>query len=165
MLQVILKQSLKQHPTKKKPVRPLTTHLKMIQVSRTRHVWHSWRYKEEHISECSSMDPYPWTCQCRLNSKDLLTIIIILSCHHGYPWPSLSTPPNRSSLSAGPRGYTPYPHGAAVCRFELVALLLLGMCRGHRSISLMSSSLLLRPMSACLVRLIWIFFVIGGWWP
>ena len=54
-------------------------------------------------------------------------IIIILACHqHGYPWPSLATPPYRSSPPAGPHGYTPYPHRAAVCRFELVALLSLG---------------------------------------
>ena len=35
----------------------------------------------------------------------------------------------------------------------------------HRSTSLMSSSLLLQQCPACLVRLTWIFFVIGGRWP
>ena len=35
----------------------------------------------------------------------------------------------------------------------------------HRSTSLMSSSLLLQQCPACLVRLTWIVFVIGGWWP
>ena len=35
----------------------------------------------------------------------------------------------------------------------------------HRSTSLMSSSLLLRQCLACLVRLTWIVFVIGGRWP
>ena len=56
---------------------------------------------------------------------------IILSCHqHGYPRPSLATPPYRSSLLAGPQGYIPYPHIAAVYSFELVALLLLGHVRG-----------------------------------
>ena len=35
----------------------------------------------------------------------------------------------------------------------------------HRSISLMSSSLLLQQCPACLVRLTWIVFVIGGRWP
>ena len=34
----------------------------------------------------------------------------------------------------------------------------------HKSTSLMSSSLLLQRCPACLVRLIWIFFVIGGRW-
>ena len=58
-------------------------------------------------------------------------IIIILSCHQpGYPWPSLATPPYRSSLLAGPQGYIPYPLRAAVCRFELVPLVLLGHVRG-----------------------------------
>ena len=35
----------------------------------------------------------------------------------------------------------------------------------HRSISLNSSSLLLKQCPACLVRLTWIVFVIGGRWP
>ena len=35
----------------------------------------------------------------------------------------------------------------------------------HKSTSLMSSSLLLQQCPACLVRLIWIVFVIGGRWP
>ena len=35
----------------------------------------------------------------------------------------------------------------------------------HRSTSLRSSSLLLQPCPACLVRLTWIVFVMGGRWP
>ena len=35
----------------------------------------------------------------------------------------------------------------------------------HRSTSLMSSSLLLQQCLACLARLTWIFFVMGGRWP
>ena len=35
----------------------------------------------------------------------------------------------------------------------------------HKSISLMSSSLLLQQCPACLVHLTWIVFVIGGRWP
>ena len=35
----------------------------------------------------------------------------------------------------------------------------------HRSTSLMSSSLLLQQCPACLARLTWIVFVIGGRWP
>ena len=35
----------------------------------------------------------------------------------------------------------------------------------HKSTSLMSSSLLLQQCPACLVRLTWIVFVIGGMWP
>ena len=37
--------------------------------------------------------------------------------------------------------------------------------RVHRSTSLMSSSLLLQQCLACLVRLTWIVFVMGGRWP
>ena len=60
----------------------------------------------------------------------VILIIIILACHqHGYPWPTLATPPYRSSLLASPQGYILYPHRAAVCRFEMVALLLLGHVR------------------------------------
>ena len=35
----------------------------------------------------------------------------------------------------------------------------------HRSTSLMSSSLLLQQCPTCLVRLIWIVFMMGGRWP
>ena len=60
-------------------------------------------------------------------SPRLVTFIIIMSCRQlGYHWPSLATSPNRSSLLAGPQGCIPYPHIVAVCRFELVVLLLLG---------------------------------------
>ena len=50
--------------------------------------------------------------------------------------------------------------------FVLVVLLLHGHVWGvHKSTSLMSSSLLLQQCPACLVRLTWIVFVIGGRWP
>ena len=64
-----------------------------------------------------------------LSLSIFIIIIIILSCH-GYPWPSLATPPYRSSLLAGLQGYIPYPHRAAVCMFKLVVLLLFGHVRG-----------------------------------
>ena len=58
-------------------------------------------------------------------------IIIILSCHqHVYPCPFLATSPYCSSLLVAPLGYIPYPHRAAVCRFEPVSLPLLGHVRG-----------------------------------
>ena len=61
----------------------------------------------------------------------IYTHIIILSCHqHGYPWPSLATSPNHSSLLAGPQGYILYWHRASVWRFELVPLLLFSYMRG-----------------------------------
>ena len=53
-----------------------------------------------------------------------------MSCRqHGYHWPSLATSPDHSSPPAGLLGYIPCPHIAAVCKFWLVVLLLLGrMC-------------------------------------
>ena len=79
-------------------------------------------------------------------------IIIILSCHHyGYPWPFLATSPYRISLSAGPQGYTPYSHWAAVCRLELVALLLLGHVKG----SLGVNQLWAHPFFSCSVLHVW----------
>ena len=54
-------------------------------------------------------------------------IIIIMSClQHGYPWPTLATSPYYSSPLAGLQDYILCPHIAAVCKFELVVLLLLG---------------------------------------
>ena len=103
---------------------------------------------------------FSFTSKCNI-------IIIIMSCRqHGYPKPSLGTPPYRPSLPIGPQGYIPYPHRAVVCRFDLVALHLFGHMRGggHRGASLMSSYLLLQQCPACLVRLTGIVFVMGGWW-
>ena len=58
-----------------------------------------------------------------------------------------------------------YPHIAAVCMFELVFPAFAWPYAGfHRSTSLMSSSLLLQQCPACLVRLTWIVFVMGGRW-
>ena len=93
----------------------------------------------------------------------IIIIIIIMSCReHGYPWPSLATSPYHSSPLAGLQGYIPYPQIAAVCIFELLISHMWGV---HRSTSLMSSSLLLHQCPACLVRLTWIVFVMGGRWP
>ena len=57
----------------------------------------------------------------------IIIIIIIMSCRqHGYPWPSLAISPYHSSPPAGLQGYILCLHIAAVCKFELVVLLLLG---------------------------------------
>ena len=42
--------------------------------------------------------------------------------------------PYRSLLPAGPQGYTHYPHWAALCKFELVALFLLGHVKGSMGV-------------------------------
>ena len=91
-----------------------------------------------------------------------------MSCRqNGYLLPSFATSPYRSSPLAGLQGYIPYPHIAAVCMYvragrPALARPYVGV---HRSISLMSSSLLLQQCPACLVRLTWIVFVMGGRWP
>ena len=96
----------------------------------------------------------------------VLIIIIILFHQHRYPCPFLDTPPYRSSLPAGPQCYTPYSHRAAVCRFELVVLLFLGHVKGSIGVHhWWARTLLLQQCLACLVRLIWTVFVMGGWWP
>ena len=54
-------------------------------------------------------------------------IIIMMSCRqHGYPWPSLATSPYHSSPPAGLQGYILCPPIVAVCKFELVVMLLHG---------------------------------------
>ena len=58
-----------------------------------------------------------------------------MSCHqHGYPWPSLTTPPYRPLLPAGLQGYIPHRHRAAVYRFELVILPLLIHVKGSTGV-------------------------------
>ena len=60
-------------------------------------------------------------------NTDTYAYIIIMSCRqHGYPWPSLATSPYHSSPPAGLQGYILCPHIVAVCKFELVVLLLHG---------------------------------------
>ena len=50
-----------------------------------------------------------------------------MSCRqHRYPGPSLATSPYYSSSPAGLQGYIRCPHIFAVCKFELVVLLLPG---------------------------------------
>ena len=89
-----------------------------------------------------------------------IIIIIILSCHqHWYPWPFLAISPDCSSLLADPQGYILYHHRAAVCRFELVSLLLLGYGEHH---------LWARPRSPTVFYMSGssnIIFVMGCRWP
>ena len=94
-------------------------------------------------------------------------IIIIISCRrHGYPWPSLATSPYRSSPPC--RSSRPHPVSSHSCCMYVRAGLpafarpYVGV---HRSTSLMRSSLLLQQWPACLVRLVWIVFVMGCRWP
>ena len=70
----------------------------------------------------------------------IIIIIIISRHHHGYPWPSFDTPPYRLLLPTDLQGYNPYRHRAAVCRFELVFLLLLGHEKGSITYELVPTS-------------------------
>ena len=90
----------------------------------------------------------------------IIIIIIISLYQHGYPWPSLTTPPYRPLLLSGLQGYIPYRLRAVAYKFELAR-----PCEGvHRSTSLTSPSLLLQECLACLVYLILIVsrWVVGG---
>ena len=91
---------------------------------------------------------------------------LVVSCSTDIPDPLSPLHPYRSSLPAGPQGYTSYPHTAAVCRCELVALTLLGHVKGSIGVRRLwarpyfSSSVL-----HVLVRLTLIVFVMGSRWP
>ena len=86
----------------------------------------SWAIIRECICQKYNIAFYWFWCIIFLNLVLSSANVIILSCRqHGYPWPSLTTPPNLSLLLAGPLGYIPYPHRTAECMFELVVLLLL----------------------------------------
>ena len=111
---------------------------------------------------------YEWTPVSRsideLLSSRLKDSFIIISCRQlGYPWPSIATAPYHSTLRVGPQGYIPYPHRAAGCRFELAVLLLFDHMRGSIGVHHLWAHLWACP--ACLVRLTWIVFVMGDWWP
>ena len=87
-------------------------------------------------------------------------IIIIMSCsQQGYPWPSLHV--SLSFIASG-RSSRLHPVSSHSCCMYVRA----GRpAFEYRSTSLTSSSLLLQQCPACLVRLAWMVFVIGGRWP
>ena len=91
--------------------------------------------------------------------------------HHVVPPAQISLTLSRhfsyhSSPLAGLQGYILCPHIAAVCKFALIVLLLLGHMWG----SIRVHRLWARPcfsssVPACLVRLTCIVFMMGGKWP
>ena len=91
---------------------------------------------------------------------------IISRWQHGYPWPSLATP---QAIVHCPRQVfrTTTCILTSCCMYVRAGRPAFARpCVGiHKSTSLMSSSLLLQQCPACLVRLTWIVFVIGGRWP
>ena len=64
-LWAILYKCWKQHPTQQQLYGYLPSILKTIQIRRTRHVGHCWRSKDKW---CFPMDPFTWTCKCRMTS-------------------------------------------------------------------------------------------------
>ena len=97
--------------------------------------------------------PYFWTRCFKIVNKVIIIIIIIKTCRqHGYPWPSLATFPYRSSPPAGLLAYIPCPHIAAVCKFGLVVLLLLGHMWG----SIVVRHLRARLCFSSSVRRVWL---------
>ena len=91
--------------------------------------------------------------------------IIISYRQHGYPWPFSPLLPIVHRLwqvfRATSRILTKLLYvcsGWSFCFYSAI-------CRVHRCPSLISSSLLLQQCPACLVRLTWIVFVMGGRWP
>ena len=90
---------------------------------------------------------------CIYTHTNAYIIIIIMSCRqHGYPWSSLATFPYRLSPPAGLLGYILCPHIAAVCKFGLVDLLLLGHMWG----SIVVRHLRARLCFSSSVRRVWL---------
>ena len=82
-------------------------------------------------------------------------ISLTFSCH-----------PSLSSIASGRFSWSHPVSAQSCCTEVLVGLPAFARpCEEvHRSMSLMSSSLLLRQYPVCLVRLTWIVFMIGGRW-
>ena len=104
----------------------------------------TWRY----------MNHFKWNMERHLqviNTK-LKIIIIIMSCRqHRYPWPFHATSPYHSSPPAGLPGYILCPPIVAVCKFELVVLLL----HGHMWGSIGVHHLWARPCFSSSVPRVW----------
>ena len=99
-----------------------------------------------------------------LGHFNVIIIIIMSRCQHGSPWPSPATDLYRPSLPVGLQGYILYQHRAVVCRFKLVILPFLVHVKGSTGVC-HSLVAYFSKCPACLVRLTWIVFVMGGKWP
>ena len=106
------------------------------------------------------------------SSSSFVDILIIIHDHHHVvlvAWISLTLSRHFSlSFIASGRSSGQYPVSSHSCWMYLRTgrPAFARPCVGvHKSTSLMSSSLLLLQCPACLVRLTWIVFVIGGRWP
>ena len=92
----------------------------------------------------------------------------IIHHHHVVPlaWISLTLSRHFSlSFIASSRSSGLHPVSSQSCCMYVRAAFAWPYVGFHKSTSLMSSSLLLQQCPACLVRLTWIVFVMGGRWP
>ena len=121
-------------------------------------------YACKHIYECVRV----YTC---IYIYCVCIYIYIYIYHHVVPLARISQAPSRHfslSFIASGRSSGLHPVSSHSCCVYVragrpaFARPYVGV---HRSISLRNSYLLLQQCSACLVRLSWIVFVMGGWWP
>ena len=103
-----------------------------------------------------------YICDCTRNNNNY---------HHVVPLVRISLTLSRHfslSFIASGRSSRPHPVSSHSCYMYVCAdrpAFARPYVGVHRSTSLMSSSLLLQQCPACLVRLTWIVFVMGGRWP
>ena len=109
------------------------------------------RWYEPLYNKCNSQYVFDSSMLLLLNVLTVIIIIIMSCCQHGYPWPSLATSPYHSSPPAGLQGYILCPHIVAVCKFELVFLLL----HGHMWGSIGVHHLWARPCFSSSVPRVW----------
>ena len=108
------------------------------------------------------------TWKCKLCEKKWLIVNRIIRIHHHVALVArisltLSRHSSLSFIALG-RSSGQHPVSSHSC-WMCVHAGRPAFARPYKSISLMSSSLLLQQCPACLVRLTWIVFVIGGRWP
>ena len=84
MLRAILNKSWRQHPTRHQLYSHLPPITKTIQVRRTRHAGHSWRSKDELISDVLLMTPTYGQVKSRTTSSNLHTAV--MWGHRMKPW-------------------------------------------------------------------------------
>ena len=92
-------------------------------------------------------------------------IILMSRRQQRSPWPSPATCLYRPSPPVGIQGYILYQHKTVVYKILAGGPAFDCPCEGvHGCMLLISSSFFLQQCPACLVRLTWIFFVMGGKW-
>ena len=178
MLWAILNKSLRQHPTKQQLYGHLPPIMKTIKIRQTRHAGDCWRSRDELISDVLLWTPSHGRAKAGHPAR---TYMQQLSADTGCsPEDLLKAMDDRKvwqervrNISADSVTYSLWSSGLHTVSSHSCCMYVragrpafdwpyVGV---HRSTSLMSSSLLLQQCPACLVRLTWIVFVMGGRWP